>query len=97
MDLAIQYAHERQQFGKPIASFQLIQVKIADMYTQLEAARLMVYRAADELTRMTRGGKGPKSTSEARQRYCLQPNRLRKSPTMPCKFMVEMATPTNTK
>ena len=58
MELAVQYAHERQQFGKPIARFQLIQAKIADMYTQLEAARLMVYRAADELTRMTRGGKG---------------------------------------
>ena len=50
--------HERQQSGKPIARFQLIQAKIADMYTQLEAARLMVYRAADELTRMTRGEKG---------------------------------------
>jgi isovaleryl-CoA dehydrogenase len=58
MELSIRYAQERQQFGKPIARFQLIQAKIADMYTQLEAARLMVYRATDELSRMTRGGKG---------------------------------------
>lgn len=58
MELAVRYAQERTQFGKPIARFQLIQAKIADMYTQLEAARLMVYRSVDELSRMTRGGKG---------------------------------------
>jgi isovaleryl-CoA dehydrogenase len=58
MGLSIRYAKERTQFGKPIARYQLIQAKIADMYTQLEAARLMVYRATDELSRMTRGGKG---------------------------------------
>ena len=40
MELAVRYAHERTQFGKPIARFQLIQAKIADMYTQLEACLL---------------------------------------------------------
>jgi butyryl-CoA dehydrogenase len=40
------YAKERQQFGRPIASFQGIAFKIADMATQIEAARMMVYRAA---------------------------------------------------
>lgn len=50
-DVAIPYAHDRKQFGKPIGSFQLIQGKIADMYTQLSACRSYLYncaRAADE-------------------------------------------------
>jgi alkylation response protein AidB-like acyl-CoA dehydrogenase len=40
------YAKERRQFGQPIASFQAIQWKLADMATRIEAARLMTYRAA---------------------------------------------------
>jgi alkylation response protein AidB-like acyl-CoA dehydrogenase len=43
---AVRYSGERQQFGKPIREFQAIQFKLADMATQLEAARLMMYRAA---------------------------------------------------
>lgn len=43
---AVKYAKERSQFGKPISHFQLIQAKIADMYTALEAARLLTYDAA---------------------------------------------------
>jgi alkylation response protein AidB-like acyl-CoA dehydrogenase len=43
---ALQYAQERQQFGKPIAEFQAIQFKLADMATQIDAARLLMYRAA---------------------------------------------------
>jgi hypothetical protein len=43
---AIKYAKERQQFGKPIAEFQAIQFKLADMATQIEAARLLTLRAA---------------------------------------------------
>src|SRR5918912_752401 len=43
---AVRYAKERQQFGKPIAEFQAIQFKLADMATQIDAARLMTYRAA---------------------------------------------------
>ncbi|RNB88701.1 isovaleryl-CoA dehydrogenase [Brevibacillus nitrificans] len=43
---AVKYAQERSQFGKPISHFQLIQAKIADMYTALEAARLLTYDAA---------------------------------------------------
>ncbi len=45
-DLAYAYAKEREQFGKPIASFQAIQFKLADMATEIEAGRTMVYRAA---------------------------------------------------
>ncbi len=43
---ALRYAKERKQFGKPIAEFQAIQFKLADMATQIEAARLLTYRAA---------------------------------------------------
>jgi alkylation response protein AidB-like acyl-CoA dehydrogenase len=45
-DLARSYALERRQFGKPIADFQAIQWKLADMATEIDAARLLVYRAA---------------------------------------------------
>jgi alkylation response protein AidB-like acyl-CoA dehydrogenase len=47
-DLAYGYAKEREQFGKPIASFQAVQEKLVDMATEVEAARLLVYRAAWE-------------------------------------------------
>ena len=40
------YAQERKQFGKPIAEFQGMQFQIAEMATEIEAARLMVYNAA---------------------------------------------------
>ena len=42
---AVAYAKQREQFGKPIAEFQAIQEKIADMATQIEAARLLTLRA----------------------------------------------------
>ena len=44
-DLALRYATERQQFGRPIAEFQAIQFMLADMAMGIEAARLLVYRA----------------------------------------------------
>lgn len=46
MEHAIAYANERKQFGKPIAAQQAIAFKLADMATQTEASRLLVYRAA---------------------------------------------------
>jgi butyryl-CoA dehydrogenase len=46
LDEAVRYAKQRVQFGQPIAKFQAIQWMIADMATELDAARLMVYRAA---------------------------------------------------
>src|SRR5947207_6914365 len=45
-ELAIRYAQERKTFGKPIAEHQVIQFKIADMATQLDAARMVTLRAA---------------------------------------------------
>jgi len=45
-EASIKYSKERQQFGRPIADFQLIQAKLADMYTNIEAARLLTYDVA---------------------------------------------------
>ena len=44
--LSIEYAKQRRQFGEPIGNFQLIQAKLADMYTQVEAARALLYQTA---------------------------------------------------
>lgn len=44
---AVNYAKERQQFGRPIADFQGISFKLADMATKIEAAKLLTYRATD--------------------------------------------------
>jgi short-chain 2-methylacyl-CoA dehydrogenase len=48
LDQAISYARERRAFGKPISKFQAIQAKLADMSSEIEAARLLVYKAARE-------------------------------------------------
>ncbi len=46
MDVSLRYARERRQFGRPIIHFQLIQEKLANMAIEIEAARLLVYKAA---------------------------------------------------
>ena len=46
LDLALAYAQERVQFGQPISTFQAVQFKLADIATELEAARWLTYRAA---------------------------------------------------
>jgi len=46
LDAAVKYAKQRKQFGQAISEFQAIQFKLADMATQVEAARLLVYQAA---------------------------------------------------
>ena len=46
LEAATRYAKQRKQFGQPISEFQAIQFKLADMATQVEAARLLVYQAA---------------------------------------------------
>ncbi|MGE3535857.1 MAG: acyl-CoA dehydrogenase [Candidatus Tectimicrobiota bacterium] len=46
LQAALRYAKQRQQFGKPLAAFQAMQFQLAEMATQLEAARLLVYNAA---------------------------------------------------
>ena len=47
LEASVQYAKEREQFGKPISSFQGISFKLADMATKLEAAKLLTFKAAD--------------------------------------------------
>ncbi|HXR61224.1 MAG TPA: acyl-CoA dehydrogenase family protein, partial [Solirubrobacterales bacterium] len=51
LDQALAYAKQRKAFGKPISKFQAIQAKIADMSAEIEAARLLTYRAAIEKDR----------------------------------------------
>ena len=46
MDIVLPYVHQRQQFGRPIGTFQLMQGKLADMYTAMNAARAYVYAVA---------------------------------------------------
>jgi len=58
LELSIQYAKDRIQFGKSIGTFQLIQAKLADMYAQIEAGKLLCYRAAQVAGQAKRGGKG---------------------------------------
>jgi isovaleryl-CoA dehydrogenase len=54
MDLVTPFIHERQQFGQPIGQFQLIQAKIADMYTGLSSCRAYTYAVGKSLDRMAR-------------------------------------------
>lgn len=49
LSLARQHMHERQQFKKPLAEFEALQFKFADMFTDLVAGRCLIYRAADAL------------------------------------------------
>ena len=58
LELSIDHARQRTQFGKPIGSFQLIQGRLADMYTQLEACRAIVYRALSACNALEVGGGG---------------------------------------
>ena len=51
MDIVVPYIHDRQQFGQSIGQFQLVQGKVADMYTQMNAARAYVYTVAQSCDR----------------------------------------------
>ncbi|PCJ85059.1 MAG: acyl-CoA dehydrogenase [Hyphomicrobiales bacterium] len=51
MDVVVPYVHEREQFGKPIGTFQLMQGKLADMYTTMNACRAYVYAVASACDR----------------------------------------------
>lgn len=62
-DLALNYSKVRIQFGRPISRFQMIQQKLADMYTGIEAARVFLYDTA------IRAGNGKNSTKEAAACY----------------------------
>jgi isovaleryl-CoA dehydrogenase len=58
MDLVTPYIHDRRQFGQPIGEFQLIQAKVADMYTALSSCRAYAYAVGKHLDRMARAAAG---------------------------------------
>ncbi len=62
-EAAVRYAREREAFGQPLGAFQMIQQKIADMKTRLEAARLLTFNAA--LAKMRTKETGARYTTEA--------------------------------
>jgi alkylation response protein AidB-like acyl-CoA dehydrogenase len=64
-DFAVRYANERQQFGKPISHFEGIQFMLADMAMEIEAARLLVYKAASLVD-----AKDPRMTEFASMAKC---------------------------
>jgi isovaleryl-CoA dehydrogenase len=58
LDLSVAFARERKQFGKPIAAFQMIQAKLADMYTGVEAMKGLTYKALAAVNDLEAGGGG---------------------------------------
>ena len=60
LDIAVEYAKTREQFGKPIASFQMIQSKLADMYVWIETMRTFTYQVLAEASQVEagQGGRG---------------------------------------
>jgi len=62
MDIVVPYVHERKQFGQPIGTFQLIQGKLADMYTVLQAARAFCYTVGKNLDAL-----GPQHVRQVRK------------------------------
>jgi isovaleryl-CoA dehydrogenase len=76
LERSIEYARQREQFGQKIGKFQLIQAKLADMYTELEASRLLLYRALEQVATDARS-MGPAAAaltyaSEASTRVALE-------------------------
>src|SRR5262249_20581287 len=62
-EAALEYSQRRQQFGRPLCDFQMIQERLADMAVQLEAGRLLIYRAAAAV----RDGSAPAPASSIAQ------------------------------
>jgi isovaleryl-CoA dehydrogenase len=58
LQLALDYARERRQFGRPIGEFQIIQAKLADMYTAVESMSLLAYKALAAVNMLEVGGGG---------------------------------------
>jgi isovaleryl-CoA dehydrogenase len=65
MDVVVPYLHERKQFGQPIGEFQLMQGKLADMYTTLSACRAYVYAVGQALDRGDSGTSARKDAAGA--------------------------------
>ncbi|MEJ7616631.1 MAG: acyl-CoA dehydrogenase family protein [Pyrinomonadaceae bacterium] len=80
LDEALDYARRRQQFGVAISQFQLMQAKLADMSTELDAARLLVYQAAYQ-----RDVHGDARDARSARRSCSPRKRRAASLTAPCR------------
>jgi len=71
LEESIRYARQRRQFGRPIADFEAVQWKLADMATEIDAARLLVYRAPISGIRAgLTGGRLPRRNSSRRKPPC---------------------------
>jgi alkylation response protein AidB-like acyl-CoA dehydrogenase len=73
LEASIKYSKEREQFGQPIGNFQAIQWKLADMSCQLEAARMLVHKAAwlrDKKEKCTHAAAQAKLTASRAANYC---------------------------
>ena len=88
LETASRYVVERKQFGKPIADFQATQFKLADMATELDAARLLIWRAAVSARRQVAGGDAGCGHGQALRDRC----RLQASSTTRCNCMAATAT-----
>lgn len=58
LELGLKYTKSRHQFDRPICDFQMVKAKLANIYTEIEAARGLIYRAARVADQSKRGGKG---------------------------------------
>ena len=58
LDISVQYAKDREQFNRPIGSFQMVQSMLADMYTGVETMRSFVYQLSKEVSQMKKGEGG---------------------------------------
>ena len=58
LELSVEYAKTRVQFGKPIGSFQMVQAMLAEMYTEIEAMKTLVWRTLAEVNDLEVGGGG---------------------------------------
>ncbi|MCG8567603.1 MAG: acyl-CoA dehydrogenase, partial [Desulfobacterales bacterium] len=58
LELGLDYAKNRHQFNQPLSDFQMVKAKLANLYTEIEAARGLIHRAAILADQSHRGGKG---------------------------------------
>ena len=85
LDLVVPYVHDRKQFGRSIGEFQLIQSKVADMYTRANAARSYVYAVASACDR------GETTRKDAAGAYLIQRGNGLKLPQMLSSYLVATA------
>ena len=86
MDVVIPYVHQRKQFGEPIGSFQLVQGKLADMYTTMNACRAYVYAVARACDR------GEPARKDAAGAILYAAEKRRRSRSMRCSSWVATVT-----